>query len=168
MNAQTLALVVSAALAVLGLLYAVLGWRRRRSPRALLHGIAVAVFFVGAWLTGVMELLANAAHGLVDWTRGQRLDAMMWAGIVCAGLGVVLYVIASFLSGVGRAEGRQRREAAMQKRLGVTGAPAASRRPDGAPTAGPDGAPAAEAADRAPDDFDEDEVTAILERRGIR
>ena len=157
MNAQTLALVVSAALAVLGLLYAVLGWRRRRSPRALLHGIAVAVFFVGAWLTGVMELLANAAHGLVDWTRGQRLDAMMWAGIVCAGLGV-----ASFLSGVGRAEGRQRREAAMQKRLGVTGAPA-PREP-----AGPDGAPAAEAADKAPDDFDEDEVTAILERRGIR
>ena len=162
MNAQTLALVVSAALAVLGLLYAVLEWRRRRSPRALLHGIAVAVFFVGAWLTGVMELLANAAHGLVDWTRGQRLDAMMWAGIVCAGLGVVLYVIASFLSGVSRAEGRQRREAAMQKRLGVTGAPA-PREP-----AGPDGAPAAEAADKAPDDFDEDEVTAILERRGIR
>lgn len=159
MNAQTLALVVSAALVVLGLLYAVLGWRSRRSARALLRGIAVAVFFVGAWLTGVMELLADAARGLVDWARRQDLDTMMWAGIICAGLGVLLYVMASFMSGVSRAEGRRRREAAMQKRLGVT---------TGAATTAPGGQSGPATSDEpAPGDLNEDEITTILERRGI-
>lgn len=159
MNAQTLALVVSAALVVLGLLYAVLGWRSRRSGRALLRGVAVSVFFVGAWLTGVMELLADAARGLVDWARGQDLDTMMWAGIICAGLGVLLYVIASFMSGVSRAEGKRRREAAMQKRLGVTtGASATTPAVPSGSTPG---------SEPAPSDLDEDEITTILERRGI-
>ncbi|RLP06491.1 hypothetical protein [Propionibacterium australiense] len=157
MNAQTLALVVTAALVALGLLYAVLGWRRRRSARALLHGIAFSVFFVGAWLTDVMVLLADAARGLVSWAREQSLDTRMWAGIICAGLGLLLYVIASFMDGVSRAEGKQRREAAMQKRLGVSGAssPAAGR-PEPAASKGP-----------VTDDLDETEITTILQRRGI-
>lgn len=169
MSVQTLALVVSAALAVLGLLYAFVGWRSRRSARALLRGIAVTVFFVGAWLTGAMALLADAARGFADWVHGQSLNTTMWAGIACAGLGVLLYVIASFMAGVGRAEGRRRREAAMQKRLGVAGAPAAVS--SGGGGAGDTAAPAdpAAAAPSSPsDDFDEDEITTILQRRGIQ
>lgn len=175
MNDQSLALIVSAALVLLALLYSLIGWNRRRSPRALLHGIAGAVLVVGAWLTGVMALLADAARATVEWGHRQSLTTRMWAGIICAGVGALLYVIASFLARVSPEEGRRRRENARQRRLGLD-TPAGVTAGPAAGAAGPVRTGAdeptrpSERATRPPagsDDFDEDEITTILQRRGI-
>jgi hypothetical protein len=99
-------LALCAGLTALGLvLTVVLG--RRRSVRAMLHGVAWSLIPIAAYLTGSTLMFWRIGTAIGNWASAFVFSTERWAGIAVAGLIVLL-----FLAG----GGRQRRRAARAKR----------------------------------------------------
>jgi hypothetical protein len=99
-------LAVCATLTALGLVLTVL-IGRRRSVRAMLHGIAWSLIPIAAYLTGSTQMLWRIGVAIGDWARAFVFSTERWAGI-----GVVALIVLLFLA----AGGRQRRRQARAKR----------------------------------------------------
>ncbi|MGK2309354.1 hypothetical protein [Cutibacterium sp. V947] len=110
MSETTVVAVVTIVLVVLPLLRALSGWFSRRSSRALLRGLGLALIPIGLVLTGLMRLLVRAIRLVVDWFAGAAMTPAIWIGVIAIAIGLVTWFIAGFMPPVDRETGRQRRQ----------------------------------------------------------
>lgn len=96
MSEPTVVAVVTIVLIVLPLLWALSGWFSRRSSRAMLRGVGLALIPVGLVLTGLMRLLVRAIRLVVDWFAGTVMTTTIWIGIIVIAVGLVTW----FVSGI--------------------------------------------------------------------
>ncbi len=125
---------------------------RRRGVASGLRGAGLTLLPPAAWLTGTLEMFGEIGSSVGGWATGLVLSPLVWAGIVLAGLSVVLLGSSAALRSRGRG-----------------GAPAVT---DGEQTTRP-GLPSARGKGKdkgkgepAIDD-DLSDIEAILKRRGI-
>lgn len=121
---------------------------RRRGAAAVMRGVAWSLIPVAAYLTGLIELAWTVVGASVTWAVRLVFSPIVWAGVVVAGLCVVLFLVSGALRRRGKPERGQTVEAgeeAAQKEL--------EREPSGKKAAA------------STDDFSE--VEEILRRRGI-
>jgi hypothetical protein len=133
--------VLTVCLTLVGVVATGILWRVR-GPVAGLRALALTLLPAAAYLTGTLRLFWEIGDAVVSWAARFAFSPVVWAGIVLAGVSVMLLVLAGVLGRVGTA-GRGR---------GELDAPAGR-----APVAGRDGSPSAEDA----------EIEAILKRHGI-
>jgi hypothetical protein len=115
---------------------------RRRGVASGLRGAGLTLLPPAAWLTGTMEMFTRIGGAVAGWATGLVLSPLMWAGIVLAGLSVVLLGTSAAL----RARGRGGRPGATPKEV------PARRQDRGEPALGDD---------------DLGDVEDILKRHGI-
>ena len=157
---NVLALVATAVLGLLVLLWTWLRWSRGGGARVLLRGLGTLLAFAGLYLSGLAVLAGNGIRSIVEWARSTAMTALMTVGFSLLGVGLVLFVVGSLL----RPRNREQARGARPVRSAGP-APAVSSGP-GTPAPAPRGRKAA-----APDDglTDEDrEIAALLDKRGIR
>jgi len=77
---------------------------QRRGLTAAVRGGAITLLPVAAWLTGVLELVADIGGAVGDWALDLAFSPSMWIGAGLAGLAAVLFVVSGFLGnrGVGQ------------------------------------------------------------------
>lgn len=144
--------------AVLTALGAAWTWHAFRSRGAAsgLRGAGLTLLPPAAFLTGTLEMFTEIGGSVLDWTTSLVLNPMVWAGIVLAGLSVLLLGSSAALrrrsdGGTGEPGAPQPKQAPAPK--GRAGLPKASGR----------GEPVLDASD----DPDLADIEAILKRRGI-
>lgn len=98
---------LGAALTVVGLIVSWILWRRRGAASGL-RGVAWSLLPLAAGLMGLMTILWRLVTDLVGFFVSLAFNPIVWAGVVVAGLAVVLWVV----SGVMRARGVGVRKAA--------------------------------------------------------
>lgn len=120
---------------------------RRRGIGAGLTGAGITLLPIAAYLTDTLRMFGRIGGAVGDWATGLVLSPSVWAGIVLAGLGVVLF-------GAGRA---------VTARTGDRPAAPRGRReqlPSSAPATRTGASPA-------PVDDDLADIEALLRNRGI-
>lgn len=133
---------------------------RSRRARPAVAGVGFAMIPVGLYLTGVTSLIINGVRSIVDWLmRTPWTDAIAWGIGLLVG-GVVLVVIAGFLSG--QAKPRQ----AHPEARATTPAKQAAAAPGTRPVAPPAKTGPAPAKPKAVDPEDA-EIEELLRKRGI-
>ncbi|MCM0622156.1 hypothetical protein [Nocardioides bruguierae] len=152
-------LALCTALTVLGAIATWVAFRRRGAAAGLrLAGLTLLV--PAAYLTRTLKMFTRIVDAVADWVLTLVLVPTVWAGIVLAGLAVVLLVASSAL------------RARQLSRAGATPAPRgrAARRGGDAP-AGAVGAGAAGSSSAGGSggsgDAEMDEIEALLRKRGI-
>lgn len=75
---------------------------RHRGVASGLRGAGLTLLPPAAFLTGTMEMFTEIGGSVLDWATSIVLDPFVWAGIVLAGLSVVLLGTSSALRGRGR------------------------------------------------------------------
>ncbi len=126
---------------------------RHRGVASGLRGAGLTLLPPAAFLTGTMEMFTEIGTSVVDWATSIVLSPVVWAGIVLAGLSVVLLGTSAALRERGRGEapapeeGGGRETRAARKR----GALPAGEKKKGEPLL----------------DDDLSDVEEILKRRGI-
>ena len=83
-------------LTLLLLVLSVVLWRRRGAASGL-RAAAWALLPLAAALTGVLRLAWRIIGAVGDWAVRLVFSPTMWAGVVLAGVAVVLYVVSGFL-----------------------------------------------------------------------
>lgn len=133
---------------------------RHRGASSGTRGVALTLLPAAAWLTGTLELGAEIGQSVTRWATHLVLSPVVWAGVVLAGLSVVLFVVAGLLPDR-RAEqradaqpsGRRSRREARRAAPGAAGAAA--------------GLPGATPRQGAVIDDDLADIEALLRKRGI-
>ncbi|SER50936.1 hypothetical protein SAMN05443377_101229 [Propionibacterium cyclohexanicum] len=166
MTSEVFAIIVTIVLAGAGVVWAVFGWRRMHSGRAVLRGLSGTLAIVGLWITGILSLLLGGVRAVLGWIVAQRLTTQMWIGIATLAVGVVLYLVSARIPPLTRGQARQRRE------TGRLDAPSAVSAPPGAAIARPPAGPAASRGHKGQDTAilgseDDAEITEILRKHGI-
>ncbi|MBF4769850.1 cellulose synthase [Nocardioides agariphilus] len=120
---------------------------RNRGATPAMRGLALTLLPAAAWLTGTLQMFTRIADAVSDWAIHLAFSPKVWLGVILAGLSVALFFVSGFLRNRGLGGGRPR---------GTDDAPApkAVARPQAQP--GP-----------LSDDGLDDEIAAILKRRGI-
>lgn len=136
-------------LTVMGLLLSVLLWRRR-GPAAGLRGIAWSLLPAAAGLTGTLRLLWQIGDAVATWAVRLVFSPVVWAGIVLAGVSVVLLGVSGALRsrGIGSTPATRSPKAARSKELPEQRS--------------------ARKAEPAVKDEDMDDIEAILRKHGIQ
>jgi len=174
------AIILTIVLVVVALAYMLFGWLRKRSWRVMLRGVGFVLIPLGLLSMGLMTMLVNGIQAIVDWANITVMSFLIMLGLIVAGIGLVAYLIGSFVPQVVGDEANKRREAIRARKLAalqsVNQAPSAmSASPRGvAPAPVPGGAPApvpavapASSPAVAPLTDDDKEVDDILRRHGI-
>ncbi len=110
---------------------AVLTWfafRRRGLPAGML-GAGITLLFPAAYLTDTLRMLTRITAAIADWGTSLVLSPVVWAGIVCGGLGVLLILVSRSMASRGIGAGIGRR--------GATPAAVSSPRRESLPSAPP-------------------------------
>jgi hypothetical protein len=126
---------------------------RRRGLTAGLRATAWSLLPLAAYLTGVLRTLWNVGSALVGFATGLVFSPQVWAGIVLAGVSVLLFFVSGGLRGRALSRARTAGGAEPGKKADA-GRPAAAPRPV---EQGSKPTPA--------DDFSD--IEDILKRRGI-
>jgi hypothetical protein len=140
-------------LTVVGLLISVLLWRRR-GPASGLRGMAWALLPAAAGLTGTLRLVWEIGDSVASWAAKLVFSPVVWAGIVLAGVSVVLFGVSGAMRsrGVGSTATRTPKAAKQAKELpeqrSARKAEPAVKHTDG--------------------DDDMDDIEAILRKHGIQ
>lgn len=100
---------LTAALTALGAAWTWYAFRHRGVASGL-RGLGLTLLPPAAWLTGTMEMFTRIGGAVTGWATGLVLNPLVWAGIVLAGLSVVLLGTASALQSRGRGGQRLPRE----------------------------------------------------------
>lgn len=160
--ADTVLLPLAAGLTLLGVLVAVLSFRRGRRGR-LLQGLALALLPAALYLTGLLGLVWDAVVAVVRWASSNVFDLAAWVGFGLLAVCVVLWVVGGVV--VRRSPSAKEVRAARAEKAAAKGqgqvAAAPSARPGTAPTK-------ARKAQPAPQDDDMAEIEALLKSRGIQ
>ena len=109
MSNETLAIILTAVLAVAALGWTLWGAQRLRGTHHLLRGLGLALVPVGLWLTGVMELVAGGLRAVVQYFRDASLDTLMISGLVVTVLGLALFFGANMIEPRSRARSKELR-----------------------------------------------------------
>lgn len=181
MNPSDVLLVATAALALIGLVYALISWRAGYGAGRILEGLGLIALSAGLFLSGLMKLAYDLVAALIGWGASLVWTTLVGAGIGALALAVVLWLVAGALNrrGVGvrtKEDIRARREERRAARAGKGGQPPAGTRPGAAtpaarpattstPTAATGTKPSTAKADGSGDEFDE--IEDILRKRGI-
>jgi hypothetical protein len=145
------------ALTLLGGFYTYLTYQRR-GPTPALRGAGLTLLPVAAWLTGGLRLLTEVGDAVGDWAVRLAFSPSLWAGVVLAGLAVVLFVVSGFLG---------QRDIGTRPRTPQGTEPGPGRPEARGKTKGK-GLPAAPAPAADPMVDDLAEIEAILRKRGIQ
>lgn len=92
------------ALSILGGVITWFRWRAHGLP-SLLRGTAWSLLPIAAWLSGVLELVADIAGSVGRWAVHLVFSPVVWLGIVLAGVSVVLFGASALVSGRRRPKG---------------------------------------------------------------
>ncbi|MFD0777066.1 cellulose synthase, partial [Streptomonospora algeriensis] len=104
---------LGAALTLVGLIVSWVLWRRRGAASGL-RGVAWSLLPLAAGLMGLMTILWRLVTDLVGFFVSLAFNPIVWAGVVVAGLAVVLWVV----SGVLRARGAGVRKGSQSPQAG--------------------------------------------------
>ena len=126
---------------------------RNRGTASGLRGAGLTLLPPAAFLTGTLEMFTEIGGSVVDWATSVVLSPVVWAGIICAGLSVVLLGTSAALRK--RQQGGTPDETSGTKRETRAG----RRKGELPPAAGKKGEPLI--------DDDLSDVEEILKRRGI-
>jgi hypothetical protein len=86
------------ALSIVGGVVTWFRWRSHGLP-SLLRGTAWSLLPVAAWLTGVLELVADITGSVSRWAVHLVFSPIVWLGVVLAGVSVVLFGAAALVGG---------------------------------------------------------------------
>lgn len=75
---------------------------RHRGVASGLRGAGLTLLPPAAWLTGTLEMFTEIGGSVADWATHLVLSPIVWAGIVLAGLSVLLLGSSAMLRGRGR------------------------------------------------------------------
>ena len=126
---------------------------RNRGAASGLRGAGLTLLPPAAFLTGTLEMFTEIGTSVVDWATSIVLSPVVWAGIICAGLAVVLLGTSATLR-------KRQQGAAPDRASGSTRAARAGKREGELPaSSGKKGEPLL--------DDDLSDVEEILKRRGI-
>ena len=75
---------------------------RNRGVASGLRGAGLTLIPPAAWLTGTLEMFTEIGGSVADWATHLVLSPIVWAGIVVAGLSVVLLGSSAMLRERGR------------------------------------------------------------------
>ena len=137
-------------LTAVGLLLSGLVWRRRGAASGL-RGVAWSLLPLAAALMGLLRVVWEVADSVSSWAVRLVFSPVVWAGVVVAGVSVVLFVVSGFLRRRSPKPTRAERRAAKEgdQPAAVTGD---RSRPGATP---------------AVKDDDMDDIEAILRKHGI-
>jgi hypothetical protein len=135
-------------LTVVGGFYTWWAYRNRGATPAM-RGLALTLLPAAAWLTGTLRMFTEIADAVSDWAIHLAFSPKVWLGVILAGLSVVLFFVSGFLRDRG---------------IGGSARPATQKAPK-APKALPKAQQ--QAGLLGGDDGLDDEIAAILKRRGI-
>jgi hypothetical protein len=137
-------------LTVLGGFYTWWAYRNRGATPAM-RGLALTLLPAAAWLTGTLQMFTRIANAISDWAIHLAFSPKVWLGVILAGLSVALFVVSGFL-----------------RNRGLGSGPVAARTPRRTRPSTPKTLPAPGKQDGVlSDDALDDEIAAILKRRGI-
>ena len=122
---------------------------RRRGVASGLRGAGLTLLPAAAWMTGTLEMFTDIGGAVGDWATHLVFSPVVWAGIVLAGVSVLLFGV----SGAMRERGRGGKPGA------ATAAEAQAREGKALPEGSGQGAPAI--------DDDMADIEALLRKRGI-
>lgn len=163
-------LVLCIAIAFVGVVWALIAWRRRSGYGRIAHGLALSVAAVGLYLSGLLQLLWQGVRAVLDWVRDTSPDNTLWTGVSFLGAALLVFVIGTFLNSrdVGRPS-QEERAAARAERKASKGRGAGSVTPDQPAVTPSRSGPATPASQPGQtDDLDDmAEIEAILKGRGI-
>lgn len=72
---------------------------RNRGVASGLRGAGLTLLPPAAFLTGTLEMFTEIGGSVLDWATSIVLNPVVWAGIICAGLSVVLLGTSAALRG---------------------------------------------------------------------
>lgn len=122
---------------------------RHRGVASGLRGAGLTLLPPAAWLTGTLQMFTEIGGSVAGWATDLVLDPRVWAGVVLAGLAVVLLVVSGVVRDRALAQGKQARRKRAERGAEPGELPGKSRK----------------ASEPADDDLSE--VEEILRRRGI-
>lgn len=128
-----------------------------RSPKTLLGGLGLTLLPLGLYFFGLTDLLVNGIQSIIDWAQRTVFDTTMTIGAVMLGVAVLLLIVAGFI------KPRQRKAPQPQATGGASQRAVSGTRPAAQPQQPTAKNPASGKTDKGEDD----EIEAILRRRGI-
>jgi hypothetical protein len=102
-------LALTAVLTALGAAWTWYAFRRRGAASGL-RGAGLTLLPPAAYLTGTLEMFTEIGSAVGDWATSIVLSPVVWAGIVLAGLSVVLIGTSAALRDRERARGQRTAE----------------------------------------------------------
>lgn len=144
---------VGLTLSVVGLVLSALLWKRRGAAAGL-RAVAWSLLPAAAGLTGTLRLVWDIGDSVVGWATRLVFSPVVWAGIVLAGVAVVLFGISGAMRA--RGLGGSARAAGSAKSVGASGGERALP------------ATRSRKAEPAAQDDDMDDIEAILRKHGIQ
>ena len=124
---------------------------KNRGATAAVRGLAFTLLPAAAWLTGTLQMFSNIASEITDWAVHLAFSPKVWLGVILAGMSVALFFLAGFLRDRSVGGGTPRR---------TDDSTAAKPQPRALPKA-------KQTPGALDDDGLDDEIAAILKRRGI-
>jgi hypothetical protein len=124
---------------------------KNRGATPAMRGLALTLLPAAAWLTGTLRMFTRIADAMTDWAVHLAFSPKVWLGVILAGLSVALFLVSGFLRDRGVGAGTPRR---------TDGSTSAKPEPRALPKTKQPPAPLS-------DDGLDDEIAAILKRRGI-
>lgn len=161
MSDSTIVILVSVALAVVALLYMVIGFSSRRSARFLVVGIGMLLLIVGLALMGWMQLLINGVRSLVDWFMRTALTQQITWGAGLAIVGLLACLLGRLIPVKSRSEVRMARADRELREMEKQRSARRRERTESAPASPVKPAPAARPASSDP------EITQIMNKHGL-
>ena len=125
-----------------------------RGATPALRGLALTLLPAAAWLTGTLQMFTRIGDAISDWAVHLAFSPKVWLGVILAGMSVALFFLSGFLRdrGIGGGEPKAKR-----------GKEKGAAQPKALPRAKQAPGPLADTSD----DGLDDEIAAILKRRGI-
>ena len=124
---------------------------KNRGATPAMRGLALTLLPAAAWLTGTLRMFTRIAEAISDWAIHLAFSPKVWLGVILAGMSVALFLLSGFLRNRGLGGGTPR---------GADDSTTTKPQPRALPKA--------EQAPGALDDSGlDDEIAAILKRRGI-
>ncbi len=78
------------------------GWTwyaaKNRGTVSALRGAGATLLVPAAYLTGTLEMSGEVASAVADWATGFAFSPIVWIGIALGGIGVLLLVVAGWMS----------------------------------------------------------------------
>jgi hypothetical protein len=136
---------------------------RNRGATPAMRALALTLLPAAAWLTGTLRMFTRIADAITDWAVHLAFSPKVWLGVILAGCSVALFLLSGFLRnrGLGSRGVGDRGQGTSPT---VAGRGSDGPRPKALKKAPPN---TGQAPGPLADDGLDDEIAAILKRRGI-